>query len=227
MRSVRCGSPSFPTSAAPSWGRRPKSSSSLRPRNSLRAAGCSAPRSTSDFRRSWACGVRPAVSASASRSAIAGPCAPDLGGVERAGQRAADTGFTIDAMARAESRRAEFNNAMAAMFDQADIVLAATNPSTAFGAEATFPAPSRAVNPTLATTVRSPPRRTSTATRPSHCRPALPATDCPSACRFWPPFREDLLLDLALQWEREHPVELARDAGGISTTGVVLTRRAA
>ena len=36
MRSVRCGSPSFPTSAAPSWGRRPKNSSSLRPRNSSR-----------------------------------------------------------------------------------------------------------------------------------------------------------------------------------------------
>ena len=76
---------------------------------------------------------------------------------------------------------------MAAMFDQVDIVLAATNPSTAFGAEGHLPGTFEGRE--------SNPGNNGALTAPSNiygnpaiaCRPALPATDCPSVCRFSPP----------------------------------------
>ena len=57
---------------------------------------------------------------------------------------------------------------MAVMFDQVDIVLAATNPSTAFGAEGHLPGTfeGRESNPGNNGALTAP--RTSTATRPSH-----------------------------------------------------------
>lgn len=66
-------------------------------------------------------------------------CAGDLTGMMRAGVQNAEERINLDAMVKAETRRVELNVAMAAMFDQADLVFAATNPSTAFDAEGHLP----------------------------------------------------------------------------------------
>ena len=66
-------------------------------------------------------------------------CADDLTGMMRASVRSAEERIDLDAMVKAETRRQELNVAMAAMFDEVDIVLAATNPSTAFDAEGHLP----------------------------------------------------------------------------------------
>ncbi len=66
-------------------------------------------------------------------------CADDLTGMMRASIESAEKRIDLAAMVKAESRRQELNVAMAEMFDEVDVVLAATNPSTAFDAEGRLP----------------------------------------------------------------------------------------
>ena len=66
-------------------------------------------------------------------------CADQLTGMMRSGIESAERRIELDAMVKAETRRQELNVAMAAMFGDVDLVLAATNPSTAFAAEGRLP----------------------------------------------------------------------------------------
>ena len=141
-------------------------------------------------------------------------CADQLGGMERAGQHAAAARFDIDAMARAESQRVDLNEAMAAMFGEADIVMAATNPATAFEAEGRLPS--------VFEGIEAPVSNNGALTAPSNIfgNPAialpigLAGDGLPVSLQILAPHhREDWLLDLALCWERDHPVTLAPARG--------------
>ena len=137
-------------------------------------------------------------------------CADDLGSIERAGHRSAEQRIDINSLARAEARRVELDEAMAEMFGQADIVLAATNPAPAFGADSWLPSVFEGVEAHA--------NNNGALTAPSNIfgNPAialpigLSSDGLPVSLQALAPhYREDLLLDLALVWERDHPVKLA------------------
>ena len=133
-------------------------------------------------------------------------CAPDLTGMMRAGLVLAEERLSLDAMVRAESRRVELNEAMADMFDEVDIVLAATNPSTAFSADGRLPSEFGGRESTAgnngALTAPS-----NIYGNPAISLPAGQASDgLPVGLQVLAPHhREDLLLDIALVWERTRP----------------------
>ena len=140
-------------------------------------------------------------------------CADDLGGIERAGQRAAEERFDLEAMASAELRRNELNAAMAEMFGRVDVVFAATNPATAFTAEGRLPTQFEGLD--------APAGNNGALTAPSNIfgNPAialpigLASDGLPVSLQALAAHhREDLLLELALRWERGHPVRLAPSA---------------
>ncbi len=66
-------------------------------------------------------------------------CADDLTGAMRVGMQNTIEHFDVHAAVKAEQRRIELNEAMADVFDQVDLVFAATNPDVAFGADGRLP----------------------------------------------------------------------------------------
>jgi Asp-tRNA(Asn)/Glu-tRNA(Gln) amidotransferase A subunit family amidase len=68
-------------------------------------------------------------------------CARDLTGEVALGLRLSESFYNLHTAAAAERLRVQANEAMAAAFEQADLVVVATNPGPAFAAEATTSAP--------------------------------------------------------------------------------------
>ncbi len=66
-------------------------------------------------------------------------CADDLTPPMRHGLRWADGRYDVQALIQAETRRRQVNDAMAAMFDEVDLVFTASNPDVAFDAEGPLP----------------------------------------------------------------------------------------
>jgi len=66
-------------------------------------------------------------------------CADELTGAMRVGVQNTIEHFDVHAAVKAEQRRIELNEAMADLFDQVDLVFAATNPDVAFGADGRLP----------------------------------------------------------------------------------------
>lgn len=133
-------------------------------------------------------------------------CADDLTGMMRAGIRRAEERVDLDAMVKADNRRVELNEAMADAFDEVDIVLCATNPSTAFDAEGHLPSVfgGRESNPGNNGALTAP---ANIYGNPSASLPAGLASDgLPVGLQVMARHHhEPLLLDLALVWEAEQP----------------------
>lgn len=133
-------------------------------------------------------------------------CADDLTGMMRASVESAEKRIDLAAMVKAETRRQELNEAMAAMFGQVDLVMAATNPSTAFDAEGHLPSvfggrESNAGNNGALTAPAN------IYGNPAISLPAGNASDgLPVGLQVLAPHhREQQLLDAALLWERTRP----------------------
>ena len=133
-------------------------------------------------------------------------CADDLTPAMRRGVEAALEHYDADAAVKVELRRIELNEAMADLFEQADVVLASTNPDVAFAAD------QRA--PTVFGGLEAKPINHGALTIPSNIY-GNPAISIPIGTSsdglpvglqvLAPHFQEQLLLDLALVMERERP----------------------
>jgi aspartyl-tRNA(Asn)/glutamyl-tRNA(Gln) amidotransferase subunit A len=73
-------------------------------------------------------------------------CADDLTVEIGFGMKIAHDVYDIQARARIEAQRVKMNEAMAAIFDEVDFVLASTNPDVAFGATGPLPTVVNGVN---------------------------------------------------------------------------------
>lgn len=133
-------------------------------------------------------------------------CADDLTPPMRRGVEAAIEHYDVHAAVQAERRRIELNEAMADLFEQADVVLAATNPDVAFAADAS--------PPTTFGGLEAKPINHGALTIPSNIygNPAISipvgqASDgLPVGLQVLAPHHhEQVLLDLALAVERERP----------------------
>ncbi len=140
-------------------------------------------------------------------------CADELTGMMRSGVRAGEERLDLDALTYAEMRRTECNEAMAGLFDEADLVIAPTNPHTAFGAEGHLPhvfgdreaTPGNNGALTIPANIYG---------NPSVSLPiGLSSEGLPVAMQVMAPHhREDLLLDVALAWEAANPWPLVAPA---------------
>lgn len=133
-------------------------------------------------------------------------CAPQLTGLMRRGIELAQEHLDLDMMVTAEDRRTVCNEAMADMFDAADVVIAATNPHTAFEAEGRLPSVfgDREAGPANngALTIPANVYGNPAATLPI----GLAADGLPVGMQIMAAHhREALLLDVALAWERHRP----------------------
>lgn len=132
-------------------------------------------------------------------------CADDLTPEMKFGLEATAGRYNAEARSRIERRRAELNQAMAAIFDQVDFVITASNPDVAFAAEGPLPAVFGGVTAGAANNGRL--------TFPCNLHgnpgisvPAGSIDGLPIGMQIiGPHFSEQLLLDLALLIERNRP----------------------
>lgn len=113
--------------------------------------------------------------------------------------------YDIDSAARIEVARTGINEAMAAMFEAADIVVCATNPDVAFPAEVTLNnrVGDRRVGPENGGALTIP---SNLYGNPAISLPAGNLDGLPVGVQLLAPHhREDLLLEAALLWERLRP----------------------
>jgi len=139
-------------------------------------------------------------------------CADDLTPPMRRAVEAAYEHYDARAAMQAERRRVELNEAMADLFEQADLVIAATNPDVAFAADAS--------PPTTFGGLEAKPINHGALTIPSNIygNPAISipigrsADGLPVGMQVLAPhFQEQALLDLALLVERERPWPLVAE----------------
>ncbi|MBK9179068.1 MAG: amidase [Acidimicrobiales bacterium] len=132
-------------------------------------------------------------------------CADDLTPEMRFGVSFAEERFDLEAAAKVERRRTALNEAMADLFDEVDLVVAASNPDVAFAAEGPLPSVVDGVEAGLG--------NNGALTIPANIY-GSPAVSVPVGTVgglpvglqiLGPHFREAWLLDLALVLERERP----------------------
>ena len=132
-------------------------------------------------------------------------CADDLTPAIRFGMQLAEEHFSIDAAVRIERMRTENNERMAALFDEVDLVISATNPDVAFAADGRIPTTVDGVEVGLGNQGQL----TIPANfygNPSISIPIGTIDGLPVGMQVMAPhFHEDWLLDLALLVERERP----------------------
>ncbi len=133
-------------------------------------------------------------------------CGPDLTGPMRAGVAATLEYYNVDVAVRAEEERIAINEAMATMFDQTDLVFAATNPDVAFTADGRLPSvfggkEAKPINNGLLTIPSN------IYGNPAVSIPIGTSSDgLPVGLQVLAPhFDEQLLLDIARAVERERP----------------------
>ncbi len=134
-------------------------------------------------------------------------CADDLTPEIRVGLERTKDRYSMEARARIERRRAELNDAMAALFSQVDLVITASNPDVAFAADGPLPNTFGGIKPEWGA------GNNGRLTFPANLY-GNPAVSIPSGTVDGLPialqvngrhFTEPLLLDIALWAERERP----------------------